>query len=189
MARLAGKSRINAANSQTAQSSNRCLVFFEQTIFDNGITIQGNSDPTSPKITMIVDYFTITYNTNFLEVIRHCATVERNGQLGTWITNDMINAYDELNKKGYAQSVEVWLDNKLVGGLYGINLQEEKIFCGESMFSLERDASKVALFHLVEKLKLENYQLIDCQMYTRHLENLGAEEISRKDFKNYLKSS
>ena len=133
--------------------------------------------------------FTITYNTNFLEVIRHCATVERNGQLGTWITNDMINAYDELNKKGYAQSVEVWLDNKLVGGLYGINLQEEKIFCGESMFSLERDASKVALFHLVEKLKLENYQLIDCQMYTRHLENLGAEEISRKDFKNYLKSS
>ncbi len=131
--------------------------------------------------------FTITYNTNFQEVIRHCATIERKGQTGTWITNEMIAAYIELHKTGIAQSVEVWLENKLVGGLYGIDLPEMSVFCGESMFSLERDASKIALYHLVEKLKINKYQLIDCQMPTRHLEKLGAEEIPRNEFQNYLK--
>ena len=130
--------------------------------------------------------FTISFNTNFQEVIRHCATIERNGQTGTWITIEIMDAYIELYNKGFAQSVEVWLENKLVGGLYGVDLPEMRVFCGESMFSLERDASKIALYYLVELLKKNNYQMIDCQMYTRHLEKLGAEEIPRNEFQNYL---
>jgi leucyl/phenylalanyl-tRNA--protein transferase len=130
--------------------------------------------------------FSITYDTNFPEVIRQCASIKRKGQTGTWITNEMIVAYIELHRKGFAHSIEVWMGENLVGGLYGIDLSEKKIFCGESMFSLERDASKVALNDLVEKLILKNYKLIDCQMYTRHLEKMGAEEIPRNEFQSYL---
>jgi leucyl/phenylalanyl-tRNA--protein transferase len=139
------------------------------------------------KKTIESNRFNVTYNTKFSEVIEQCASLRRKGQSGTWITKEMIEAYIELHRIGFAKSVEVWLEEQLVGGLYGIDLSKKKIFCGESMFSLERDASKVALFHLVEKLKPMNYKLIDCQMYTQHLEKLGAEEIPRDEFQSYLK--
>ncbi len=130
--------------------------------------------------------FTITYNTNFSEVIKNCSQIKRDGQQGTSITNQMSEAYIQLFEKGYASSVEVWLENQLVGGLYGIDLKDKKIFCGESMFSKVSDASKVGFHFLVEKLKLEDYKLIDCQMYTSHLERLGAKEIPRDEFLKIL---
>ena len=130
--------------------------------------------------------FTVTFNKNFPDVIQHCASVKRKGQPGTWITREMMSAYIELYKIGMARSIEVWNNDKLVGGLYGVDLNEKKIFCGESMFSLEPDASKVALYHLAEKLINNDYLLIDCQIYTLHLEKLGAEEISRNEYLEYL---
>ncbi len=128
--------------------------------------------------------FKVTFNTHFSEVIANCKIMNRNDQLGTWITDEMQKAYTKLHKFGVAKSVEVWLDDKLVGGLYGIDLGT--IFCGESMFSHVSNASKIAFIYLVEKLKSENYSLIDCQMYTSHLESLGAQEIPRSDFLKYL---
>lgn len=98
----------------------------------------------------------------------------------------MQEAYLQLHKIGFATSIEVWLEDKLVGGLYGIDLKDKKVFCGESMFSYVSDASKVAFYYLVAQLKVENYQLIDCQMYTPHLERLGAVEIPREKFLKYL---
>lgn len=98
----------------------------------------------------------------------------------------MQEAYIDLHKKGYASSVEVWLEKELVGGLYGIDLGHKKVFCGESMFSKESEASKVGFYTLISELKKKEYRLIDCQMYTAHLESLGAEEISRADFLQFL---
>ena len=131
-------------------------------------------------------HFKVTFNKNFREIIHHCACAKREDQGGTWITEEMEEAYIDFHETGWAHSVEVWNGNKLVGGLYGIDLEPQKIFCGESMFSLESDASKVALYYLVEDLKRKNYQLIDCQMYTEHLERMGAEEISRDLFMKHL---
>jgi leucyl/phenylalanyl-tRNA--protein transferase len=131
--------------------------------------------------------FTITFNKCFEEVIKNCSQIKRKDQQGTWITNQMQEAYLQLHKIGHATSVEIWLDNELVGGLYGIDLIDKKVFCGESMFSNVSDASKVAFYFLVEQLKTENYQLIDCQMYTPHLERLGATEIPREKFLKYLR--
>jgi len=130
--------------------------------------------------------FHCTWNQEFLEVMRQCATIERKGQPGTWINEEMVAAYEKLHKEGHAYSVEVWKDDDLVGGLYGIDLPEKKVFCGESMFSKESDSSKVALHFLVERLKKENYVLIDCQVYNDHLASLGAEEISREEFIHFL---
>ena len=130
--------------------------------------------------------YTVTFNTNFSEVINNCSKIKRNGQVGTWITYDMQDAYIQLYNNGYAESVEVWLDDELVGGLYGINLVEQKVFCGESMFSKISNASKVGFYFLVEKMKAKKYKLIDCQMYTTHLKSLGAVEIPRKEFLKYL---
>ena len=131
--------------------------------------------------------FTITFNKCFEEVIKNCSQIKRKDQQGTWITNQMQEAYLQLHKIGHATSVEIWLDNELVGGLYGIDLIDKKVFCGESMFSNVSDASKVAFYFLVEQLKTKNYQLIDCQMYTPHLERLGATEIPREKFLKYLR--
>ena len=128
--------------------------------------------------------FTITFNQHFSEVISNCKNVYRQGQGGTWITNEMQLAYMQLHKKGIAKSVEVWLNNELVGGLYGIDLGH--IFCGESMFSKVNNASKIAFIYLVQKLEKENYQLIDCQVYNNHLASLGAEEITRNEFLKFL---
>ena len=130
--------------------------------------------------------FTITYNACFSEVIRNCSQIKREGQQGTWITNQMQESYLQLHKIGLATSVEIWLDDELVGGLYGIDLIDKKVFCGESMFSKVSDASKVGFYYLVAQLKAKNYQLIDCQMYTTHLERLGAKEIPRNEFLKYL---
>ncbi|HAT66992.1 MAG TPA: leucyl/phenylalanyl-tRNA--protein transferase, partial [Flavobacteriaceae bacterium] len=113
--------------------------------------------------------FQVTFNQNFSEVIKQCASVKRKGQRGTWITSEMISAYQELHEKGFAKSVEVWKEGKLVGGLYGIDLPEKKVFCGESMYSKESNASKVGFYILIEKLKERNYKIIDCQVYTNHL--------------------
>jgi leucyl/phenylalanyl-tRNA--protein transferase len=131
--------------------------------------------------------FKVTFNQNFAEVISNCRSVNRDGQNGTWITDDMIDAYCKLNELGFAKSVEVWQDDELVGGLYGIDLGH--VFCGESMFSKVSNASKVAFIALANKLKQENYLLLDCQVYNEHLESLGCCEIDRKDFMKIINST
>lgn len=131
--------------------------------------------------------FTVTFNQNFKEVISNCQKIKRNSQNGTWITNDMIEAYCKLNELGFAKSVEVWQNDELVGGLYGIDLGQ--VFCGESMFSKVSNASKVAFITLINQLKKDNYKLLDCQVYNEHLESLGCREIDRKDFIELLKNN
>lgn len=130
--------------------------------------------------------FEVSFNKAFAEVIQHCALIKREGQAGTWITDDMLQAYQRLHDHGHAQSVEVWENEKLVGGLYGIDLPDQKVFCGESMFSEVSNASKVALYFMVEALKSRDYKMIDCQVYNPHLESLGAEEITQLEFMKYL---
>ena len=132
------------------------------------------------------DIFKITFNQNFEEVITNCQQIKRVGQNGTWITKDMINAYCDLHKQGVAMSVEVWQNDELVGGLYGVDLGT--VFCGESMFSKVPNASKVAFIHLAKQLELANYKLLDCQVYNNHLESLGCIEIEREEFLAILKS-
>jgi leucyl/phenylalanyl-tRNA--protein transferase len=131
--------------------------------------------------------FTVTYNQNFREVISNCQKIKRNGQNGTWITNDLIEAYCKLNEMGIAISVEVWLNNELVGGLYGLDLGH--IFCGESMFSKFANASKVAFIALASQLKCADYKILDCQVYNKHLESLGCREIERDEFMKILNSN
>lgn len=124
--------------------------------------------------------FKITVNQNFEEVIANCKIINRKDQPGTWITDEMQKAYLKLHKSGLAKSVEVWQNDELVGGLYGIDLGH--VFCGESMFSKVSNTSKVAFIYLSQKCENENYKLIDCQVYNEHLASLGAEEIPRKEF-------
>lgn len=126
--------------------------------------------------------FTITENQAFEEVIYNCKNIARKDEFGTWITDDMERAYINLHKLGVAKSIEVWLDKKLVGGLYGIDLGNG-IFCGESMFSKLSNTSKLAFIHLAQN---KNYKLIDCQIYNEHLASLGAKEISREEFLEIL---
>jgi leucyl/phenylalanyl-tRNA---protein transferase len=129
--------------------------------------------------------FKVTFNKNFKEVISNCKKTERNDQNGTWISNDMIRAYCKLHELGIAKSVEVWQNNELVGGLYGIDLGN--VFCGESMFSKVSNASKFGFIELVKNLKSNNYKLIDCQVHNNHLESLGCREIAREAFMKILK--
>lgn len=136
----------------------------------------------SLKKTVASGEFQVTFNSAFAKVIQKCAQAKRNDQKGTWITQEMTDAYIELHNKGHAVSVEVWQNEKLVGGLYGIDLPERRVFCGESMFHKVTDASKVALYALVKHLKAKKYKLIDCQVYTKHLNSLGAKPISRNEF-------
>lgn len=126
--------------------------------------------------------FKVTENKAFAEVIQNCANAKREGQLGTWITDEMIIAYIKLHKLGYTKSIEVWLDKELVGGLYGVTINDT-VFCGESMFAKVSNASKVGFITLVQN---SNYKLIDCQLHTNHLESLGAKHISRSEFLKYL---
>jgi len=124
--------------------------------------------------------FRITFNQEFRTIITSCQQSKREGQTGTWITNDMIEAYCTLHEMGIAKSVEVWQNEELVGGLYGIDLGH--IFCGESMFSKVSNASKVAFITLAKELQSKKYQLLDCQVYNEHLESLGCREIPREQF-------
>jgi len=124
--------------------------------------------------------FEVKLNSAFLDVIKMCGSVKREGQEGTWITDDMIAAYNHLHKLGFAHSVETYIEGNLVGGLYGIAIGG--VFFGESMFSQYNDASKVAFAYLVDHLKENEFELIDCQMNTSHLESLGAREIPRDEF-------
>lgn len=129
--------------------------------------------------------FKVTYDTAFEYVIRNCKTSYRNGQDGTWITDEMEEAYSKLHHLGHAHSVEVWQNNILVGGLYGVSLG--KVFFGESMFTKVSNASKFGFILLVNALKEKGFKMIDSQDYTAHLESLGAREIPRNEFEDYLK--
>jgi len=125
-------------------------------------------------------------DTAFREVIAQCAA-PREGQAGTWIVPEMVAAYTVLHDRGFAHSVESWQDGELVGGLYGISLG--RVFFGESMFSRAPDASKVALVRLVERLRAQGCDLIDCQQATPHLASLGAREIPRAEFARLVQDS
>ncbi len=131
--------------------------------------------------------FKVTFDLDFESVITACQDMYRPGQNGTWLTNDMKEAYIDLHQKGYCHSVEVWEDNTLVGGLYGMSLG--KVFFGESMFAKKSNASKYGFITLVQKLKKKGYWLIDCQQGTDHLISLGARGISRNDFLKLLKKN
>ncbi len=124
--------------------------------------------------------FRVTTNEAFEAVMRNCATIRRKGQRGTWITEDMINAYIRLHKAGYAHSVESWDGGELAGGFYGVILG--RAYFGESMFAKKSDASKVAFAVYAEMLAQKGFELIDCQVTTEHMKRFGAKEISRDEF-------
>jgi leucyl/phenylalanyl-tRNA--protein transferase len=131
--------------------------------------------------------FEFRVNSSFKEVITNCKNIDRKEQDGTWINNDVIDAYTKLHNLGFAHSAEAWQDDKLVGGLYGIKLGN--IFFGESMFSHKSNASKFAFIKYAEELVNEGIVLIDCQVYTEHLESLGAKMISREGFMMMLETN
>ncbi len=124
--------------------------------------------------------FSFSVDACFGTVIRACASVPREGQDGTWIVPDMVEAYERLHALGHAHSVEVWQDGAIAGGLYGVLIG--RAFFGESMFHFQPDASKAALVHLVEWLKERGVEMVDCQQTTPHMLRFGAEEISRAEF-------
>jgi len=129
--------------------------------------------------------FQFTINKNFREVISNCKTITRKGQESTWITDAVKSAYTHLHALGHAYSAETWQNGELVGGLYGIRLG--KVFFGESMFSKVSNASKFAFIKYVGQLQEEGVALIDCQVYTAHLESMGARMIERRNFMDLLK--
>jgi len=131
--------------------------------------------------------FRFTINNAFEQVIHHCSKVPRKEQAGTWINKDIINAYTQLHQQGFAHSAEAWIGKELVGGLYGIRLGN--IFFGESMFSTKSNASKFAFINFVKQLQTEHVELIDCQVYTEHLESLGAQMIERDKFISILRDN
>jgi leucyl/phenylalanyl-tRNA--protein transferase len=140
----------------------------------------------SLRKTLEHDRFEMRVDTAFEQVIANCAA-PREGQSGTWIVPEMVAAYTKLHELGHAHSVESWLDGELVGGLYGVSIG--KVFFGESMFTREPDASKVALVRLVERLRAQDCRLIDCQQATPHLASLGAREIPRTEFAKRVQES
>lgn len=128
--------------------------------------------------------FEYKFDTNFKKVMQKCATTPRENQNGTWIQEEIVEAYEVLHSLGVAHSIESYLDGKLVGGLYGVVVGG--VFCGESMFSHVNDASKSAYAILIKHLKLWGYDFIDCQVPTNHLKSLGAKEVTRDYFLNRL---
>ena len=131
--------------------------------------------------------FEIKSNTNFENVIKNCQKVKRKHENDTWIDDNFIKAYTLMHNLEFANSIEVYLEGELVGGLYGLIIND--IFCGESMFSLVNDASKVAFFYLCNLAKENGIKIIDCQVYNKHLESLGAYEISREEYFKILKNN
>ncbi len=140
----------------------------------------------SLRKTLNQNRFTITFDKAFMQVMHACAAPRKNAS-NTWITPEMLNAYNKLHQSGIAHSVEVWQNDVLVGGIYGIALGQ--VFFGESMFHRTRDASKVAFVKLVERLQQQNFKLIDCQIHSDHLQSLGATEIPRSEFIKLLKNA
>ena len=130
--------------------------------------------------------FKFTVNKSFEDVINSCRNIVRKEQPGTWLSKDIIEAYTRLHIQGYAHSAEAWHNGELVGGLYGVLLG--KVFFGESMFSKESNASKFAFIQYVQHLQKQGIELIDCQVYTAHLESLGARMIERTQFSKLLRS-
>ena len=128
--------------------------------------------------------FTFTIDRAFREVITICSNIKRNGETGTWITEDFINSYTQLHIEGKAHSVEVWEHSELVGGLYGVD--SGGVFCGESMFHFRSNASKLALLYLIEHLRSRGATWLDAQVMTPHMKNLGAKDIPRKEFLDKL---
>lgn len=128
--------------------------------------------------------FQWTVNQAFSEVIHQCSSMDRRNQDGTWLNEELISSFLDLHKSGHAHSVEVWQDNQLVGGLYGLKIGN--VFCGESMFSIVSNASKFGFLQYVESLRQEGIKLIDCQVYSDHLASLGARMIGREKFLEYL---
>ncbi len=176
-------------------STERLLLAYKKGIFpwyDGNVPLWWSPDPRfvlfphklkiSKSMKQLFNHhaFDFTVNTAFEKVINCCMMMKRKEQDGSWINNDVINAFTKLYKLGYAHSAEVWLHNQLVGGLYGIRMGN--LFFGESMFSKESNASKYAFISYVQQLINEGVVLIDCQVYTQHLESLGAEMISREEF-------
>ncbi|CAN1529483.1 Aat Leu/Phe-tRNA-protein transferase [Flavobacteriaceae bacterium] len=153
--------------------SSRMVLFFEDLIISK-----------SMRNILNRNIFKVTFNQDFKAVISNCRSIKREGQNGTWISDEMIEAYCNLHKLGIAKSVEVWQNEELVGGLYGIDLGN--VFCGESMFSKVSNASKVAFITLANQLKKDSYKVLDCQVYNEHLESLGCKEIDREDFMKIL---
>ncbi len=131
--------------------------------------------------------FRVTYNAYFQDVIRFCQHIPREGQDGTWINEDIVNAYSRLHELGHAVSVEVWSGEELAGGLYGVSIG--KVFFGESMFSLLPNASKFGFITLCRKLASEGFAVIDCQQPNPHLESLGGEFIDGKKFHDILRQN
>lgn len=140
--------------------------------------------PKSTQKKLKQNEFSISFNQAFDQVIENCSKIPRNHETGTWILPEMVAAYKELHKQGYAMSVEAWKAEQLVGGLYGVLVNG--LFSGESMFFKETEASKVCLVHLVEKLKSEGHSWIDIQMVTPLLEQFGGAYIPRRQFLNRL---
>jgi leucyl/phenylalanyl-tRNA--protein transferase len=151
----------------------RCVIFPENMIISKSMYKVFKSDT-----------FNVTYDQSFKEVIENCAKIGRKDQAGTWITDQMREAYVELHKRGYAHSVEVWQDGLLIGGLYGVQINA--VFCGESMFSKVSNASKCALIWLCQH---KNFSMIDCQLPNNHLMSLGAEMIDNGQYMNWLKAT
>lgn len=182
-------------------SPERLLLAYQNGIFpwfnDDSLILWWSPDPRmilfpekvkvskSMRKVLLGDQFKLTTNTSFDRVISQCAMQKRKGQEGTWITVKIQEAYQELHKKGFAKSYEVWQGKELVGGLYGVDLGH--VFCGESMFSTVSNASKYAFIKMAQELRAKEYALIDCQVYNEHLKSLGAEEISRERFITILK--
>lgn len=178
----------------------RLLLAYEQGIFpwysDNTPILWWSPDPRlvlfpdelrvsrSLKRVIKKSVFTVTLDRAFREVMSRCASVRRARGEETWILPEMLEAYHRLHTLGYAHSVETWLQGELVGGLYGVALG--RAFFGESMFAATTDASKVAFVHMVEVLRREGFELIDCQVTTSHLQRFGAREISRAEFLDRL---
>jgi len=147
---------------------------------DPRLIMELNDFKISKSLKKSIKKFTYKFDTNFVEVITRCSTKKRDNQNGTWIQDDIIEAYTNLHGMGYVHSVESYRDEKLVGGLYGVVIG--KVFCGESMFADVSDASKSAYAVMIKHLKKWGYDFIDCQVPTEHLKSLGAKEIAREEF-------
>ncbi|WP_404318553.1 leucyl/phenylalanyl-tRNA--protein transferase [Malaciobacter canalis] len=133
------------------------------------------------------DKFEVKFDENFTQVMIECKNIFRPTQDGTWLQDELIQAYTHLHEIGYAHSFESYYEGELVGGGYGLVIGD--MFCGESMFAKKSDASKVALYHLVQRLKQKGFSLLDCQTPTEHLQSLGAKCISRDEFLDKLAKS